>query len=282
MTGQVLTSRAVSILIAVSLLLTPFTGVMFLMGTTEGQGSLPSDYSNGDRVIGSDYAVSHWNITTSYTMNGNLTIRSGGVVTVTGGGLVFAENLGADRIPNTADDRIYYLIIEDGGKLILRNSTITTNLNQLNAFPSLGVIVRNGGVLEANDSTMAFPGHMIIDDSTLTMWRSTITGNSQVGTYCNSTYFPAEVFQYAPVLLFMSSTVNLYDSSLPSIYQTPNPTFNTTQIYANMYNHDYPFVTDHNCRRGRGQMGSGLQPSQDGRGHRLTGYNGAATTEPAL
>jgi subtilase family serine protease len=232
-------------MIVIGLLLTPLASVVFLVGTSEGSGPLPSDYSNGDRVIGSDYAVDAWSVTSTYTMNGNLTIRAGGVVTVTGGGLVFAENIGSDRIAGTSDDRVYTLIIEDGGKLILNNSTLTTNLNQLNSFPSLGVIVRNGGVLEAYDSVLSFPGHMVVDDSTLNMWRSNITGNEQVGVYCNGTYFPEQIFQYAPVLMFMSSTVNLYDSSLPNIYQDLNSTtLNVTQIYAGMYDHDYSFVAD--------------------------------------
>ena len=68
-----------------------------MVSTNEVQGSLPSDYSNGDRIIGSDYTIQSWNVTSTYTMNGNLTIRSGGVVTVTGGGLVFAENIGGDK-----------------------------------------------------------------------------------------------------------------------------------------------------------------------------------------
>ncbi|MDW5561693.1 MAG: CARDB domain-containing protein [Methanomassiliicoccus sp.] len=234
-------------MIVIGLLLTPLATIVFLTGTTEGTGPLPSDYSNGDRIIGSDYAVDTWSVTSLYTMNGNLTIRAGGVVTVNGGGLVFAENIGSDKIAGTADDRVYTLTVEDGGKLILNNSTLTTNLNQLNSFPSLGVIVRNGGVLEAYDSVLSFPGHMVVDDSTLNLWRSNITGNEEVGVYCNDTYFPEAVFQYAPVLLFMSSTVNLYDSSLPNIYQTPNSTtYNTTQLYSAMYDHSYSFASDIN------------------------------------
>jgi len=245
MKGRTLASRAASIMIVIGLLLTPLASVVFLVGTSEGAVLLPSDYSNGDRVIGSDYAVDSWDISSTYTMNGNLTIRAGGVVTVTGGSLVFAENTGSDKIAGTADDRVYTLIIEDGGKLILNNSTLTTNLNQLNSFPSLGVIVRHGGALEAYDSVLSFPGHLVVDDSTLDMWRSSITGNKEVGTYCNSTYFPEQVFQYAPVLMFMSSTVNLYDSSLPDIYETPNSTtYNTTTIYSGMYDHSYSFVSD--------------------------------------
>lgn len=249
MKGRTLASRAASIMMVIGLLLTPLASVVFLMGTTEGTGPLPSDYSNGDRVIGSDYAVDTWSVTSTYTMNGNLTIRAGGVVTVTGGGLVFAENIGSDKIAGTADDRVYTLIIEDGGKLILNNSTLTTNLNQLNSFPSLGVIVRNGGVLEAYDSVLSFPGHLVVDHSKLNLWRSSITGNDQVGTYCNDTYFNEAIFKYAPVLMFMSSTVNLYDSRLPDIYQTPSSnstSYNITQLYAGMYNHRYSFVADVN------------------------------------
>ncbi len=246
MKGRIVANRAASILIVIGLLLSSFTGVVLLMvSTTEGQGFLPSDYSNGDRIIGADYNVHSWNVTSTYTMNGNLTIRAGGVVTVTSGGLVFAENIGSDKVAGTSDDRKYTLIIEDGGKLVLSNSTLSTNLNQLNAFPSLGLIVRHGGILETYDSMLSFPGHMIVDDSTLTMYRSNITGNELVGSYCNDTYFPESIYQYAPVLLFMSSTVSIYDSSLPNIYQTPDiESGRLSQIYSGMYDQTYPFVAD--------------------------------------
>jgi subtilase family serine protease/ribosomal protein L40E len=243
MMGRAFTDRAASILIVVSLLLTPFTGMLFLVGTTEGQGALPTEEIYGDRTLGSDYEQSYWNISSAiYQMNGNLTIRAGGVVSIDNGGLKFAQTTGHDGVPYTGDDRIYWLIIEDGGKLILRNSTLTTNLNQLNAFPSLGVIVRNGGAIEAYDSTIKFPGHLVVDDSTLTMWRSSIAGNPQVATYCDPTYFPVEVFSKAPVLLFSSATVNLFDSSLTDIYEWPEGSVDLTD----MYSHQYPFVADVN------------------------------------
>jgi hypothetical protein len=271
MKGRTLANRAVSVLIALGLLLTPFVGVMLMMGTSEGTGPLPSDYSNGDRVVGGDYTVDTWNVSSMYTMNGNLTIRAGGVVTVTGGGIAFAQNLGSDKLAKTSDDRVYTLIIEDGGRLVLRNSTLTTNLNQLNSFPSLGVIVRNGGVLETYDSVLSFPGHMIVDDSTLYMWRSSITGNSDVSDYCNDTYFPAEIFEAAPVLMFMSSTVNLYDSSLPELFQTPNSTVpGLPALYAGMYDHAYSFVADHD------KSGTGAREGADYYLNRMPSAKGSA------
>jgi subtilase family serine protease/ribosomal protein L40E len=269
--GRTLANRAVSVLIVLGLLLTPIVGVMLMMGTSEGTGPLPSDYSNGDRVIGGDYTVDTWNVTSMYTMNGNLTIRAGGVVTVTEGGIAFAQNLGSDKLAKTSDDRVYTLIIEDGGKLVLRNSTLTTNLNQLNSFPSLGVIVRNGGVLETYDSVLSFPGHMVVDDSTLNMWRSSITGNSEVSDYCNGTYFPAEIFEAAPVLMFMSSTVNLYDSSLPELFQTPNSTVpGLPALYAGMYDHAYSFVAD------RDNSGTGAREKADYYLNRMPSAKGSA------
>lgn len=243
MTGRVLLNRAASILIATALLLTPFTGILLFAGTGGAQ-ALPSEYSNGDRIIGSGYDTPTWEITTETYMNGNLTIKEGGVVVVDHGSLVFSQTLGHDGVVS-ADDFIYTLTIEDGGKLILKNSTLTTRLNNLNAFPSLGVYVHNGSSLEAYDSTLRFPGHLVVEDSALTLWRSTIEGHDTdlIERYCDPTIFPAGEFDDAPVMLLVDATVNLYDSYLrdiyePETYDAPIPNL------APVYDYDYPFASD--------------------------------------
>ncbi len=250
MTGRVLLNRAASILIATALLLTPFTGILLFAGTGGAQ-ALPSEYSNGDRIIGSGYDTPTWEITTETYMNGNLTIKEGGVVVVDHGSLVFSQTLGHDGVVS-ADDFIYTLTIEDGGKLILKNSTLTTRLNNLNAFPSLGVYVHNGSSLEAYDSTLRFPGHLVVEDSALTLWRSTIEGHDteDIAQYCNpnpnpaSEYiFPTGEFDDAPVMLFVDATVKLYDSYLRDLYEPekyPDPIPDLTYVY----DYNYPFADD--------------------------------------
>lgn len=194
---------------------------------------------SNDMIIGADYSIRYWNITdTIYHMRGNLTIRSGGIVNVVNGGLVFDQDTGFDGIAGTGDDHVYRLIIEDGGMLVLNNSILTTNLNQINDYPSLGVIVRNGGVLEAINSILKFPGHMVVDDSTLIMRNSTMIGHSSadIAKYCNQTQFPADFFDDFAALAFISSNIYLYDSSITSLLERNSN--------SSAYDHNYGFAAD--------------------------------------
>ncbi|MCJ7517089.1 MAG: hypothetical protein MUO18_03885 [Methanomassiliicoccales archaeon] len=214
---SILASKSASFLIVWSLMFSSFAGLLLLGVPNVGQAVLPSEYSNGDVIIGADYAISNWAIANRVQyMDGNLTIRSGGVVTITNGGLSFTQDTGPDRIAGTADDHVYTLIVEDGGRLVLERSTLTTHLDLLSDFPSLGVIVRNGGEFEVRNSTLKFPGHMVVDDSTLTMWNATVVGQdpADIGNYCNNTQFLSDSFDDSPVMLFISSVVNIYDSEI--------------------------------------------------------------------
>ncbi|MFP4169442.1 MAG: CARDB domain-containing protein [Methanomassiliicoccales archaeon] len=225
------------------------------------QGS-PSD-SEGDLIIGSDYETSSLNITDRvHFMDGNLTIREGGVLTVENGGISFTQDTGVDGIPGTSDDRVYKLTVEDGGKLIMRNSTLTTELDQINDYPSLGMIVQNGGHVEMNDSVMRFPGHLAVDDSTFIMRNSNITGHSSddIEDYCDEDYFPGDKFSHSPVTLFMSSDVRLYDSEIRKVYEG-----NSTVDSEELHNQTYSFAREdgnrstvtYNLSRNPGALGAG-------------------------
>ena len=218
-----------------------FAGLIVLGIPGVGQAQLLSVLSNGDRIIGSDYDQSAWNIDNRVElMNGNLTVRAGGVVTVTNGGLSFAQDTGPDGMAGTADDHVYTLIVEDGGRLVLQGSVLTTLLDTIHNYPSLGVMVRSGGVLEANDSLMQFPGHIIVDDSTLIMRNSTITGHdaADISTFCDPEQFPSDVFDDSAVLMIVSSDAFLYDSTIEGLFENSTlPLFTTAS-------HSYGFVAD--------------------------------------
>ncbi|MDH7508971.1 MAG: CARDB domain-containing protein [Methanomassiliicoccales archaeon] len=230
-----LVSKSVSILTVWSLIFSSLAGFFVFTIPEKGEAASPSN----DMIVGADYSIRYWNITdTLYHMRGNLIIRSGGIVNVVNGGLVFDQDTGPDGIAGTDDDHVYTLIVEDGGKLILNNSILTTNLNQINDYPSLGVIVRNGGVLEAINSVLKFPGHMVVDDSTLIMRNSTMKGHSSadIAKYCNQTQFPADFFDDFAVLAFVSSNIYLYDSSITGLLER-----NSTSP---AYDHSYSFAAD--------------------------------------
>ncbi len=239
-----LAKKTTSFAIVWTMILSSLTGLFIGEVVAPSEGALASIDDNGDIFIGSDYENDSLYIEDrTHYLDANLTVRSGGTVIVENGGLSFTQDSGADGIPGTSDDNVYSLVVEDGGKLILRNSVLTTTLNQLYDIPNLGVIVRNGGMLQANDSTLKFPGHLVVDNSTLEMRNSTLTGHNstQISTYCMSDYFPADSFQFSPVTLFMSSTVNIYDSTINKLYERGGDT--------NIYNSTFTFAADDGDRR---------------------------------
>jgi len=240
MKNDLLWERLFSLAIVLTMITSSFAGLMIIGFSSSTQGLEQSQLPNGDLIIGSDYEIDELTISGSvHYMDGNLEIRKGGTLIVDNGGLSFTQDTGADGVPGTSDDRVYSLTVEDGGKLIVRNSTITTRLNLIYDFPSLGFIAQNGAFIELNDSTLQFPGFIVVDNSTFTMRNSTIKGHdsSDISNYCKPTYFPPGAFDDSAVLLLSSSDVHLYDSNIEDVFEDE-------VNYSEMYVHNYPFASD--------------------------------------
>ncbi|MEM0448377.1 MAG: CARDB domain-containing protein [Methanomassiliicoccales archaeon] len=238
-------NRIISFAIVWCLVTSLFAGLLIVV-PEESEAALPSILPNGDVIIGSDYEFSTWPINPNLNgaeikMRGNLTIRSGGIVTINDGTLSFAQDIGMDRIPGTADDHVYKLIIEDGGRLILNRATLTTHLDTIFNYPSLGVLVRNGGVLQATDSVLKFPGHIVVDSSQLVLTDSVVTGHlsTDISKYCIPSYFPSDFFDDSAVILSVSSTCTLMNSRVERIYEN-----SSVPLPPSTYNHNYPFASD--------------------------------------
>lgn len=243
-------NRIASFAIVWCLVFSLFAGLMVVV-PSEAKALLPSILPNGDVVIGSDYEFSSWPTNpdlngANIKMKGNLTVRAGGTVTIIDGTLSFAQDIGLDRVPGTPDDHIYTLIVEDGGRLVLNHATLTTHLDYLCDFPSLGVLVQNGGSFEATDSVLKFPGLMVVDASQLTLTNTVVTGHAaeDISTYClqdapaNQDYFPVDSFDDSAVIYAVSSTCNLINSRVERIYEGDVPT------NPEVYNYAYAFATD--------------------------------------
>ena len=240
--------RAASILLAVSVVLSSFTGFLIFAVGGSGQALIPSNEDidgAGDWYIGEEYEQSDKYVNGDWSLSGNLTIRSGGVVTIDGGTLAFAQEYKPGESIKT-----FSLIIEDGGKLVLKNATLTARIDGVAyAFPSLGIMVRSGGVFEAYDSNIIASGHLVVDDSTFNLTRSKILAHTTaaVEDRCDPGYFPTGEFDDSLVILFMSSQVNLFDSRIEGIYEPSDEGTNKSQ----MYDHDYGFVKDVNSNGNR-------------------------------
>ena len=229
---------------AISVVLSSFTG--FLIFAVGDAGQATSFEDTGDLYIGEDYGLPYKHVRGGLPLTGDLYIRSGGVLIIDGGSLEFMQEYVE---PGHPTNRISTLIIEDGGKLVLRNATLTSriiNVNVTSALPSLGILVRNGGVFEAYDSTIMASGHLVVDDSTFNLTRSKVVGfnDADVKDHCDQALFPSTDFDDSLVMLFMSSRVNLIESSIEDVFESDN------EDGSEMFSHNYGFVNDVNAANG--------------------------------
>ncbi|MHC1679756.1 MAG: CARDB domain-containing protein [Methanomassiliicoccales archaeon] len=183
------TTKALSLLIVWCMVCSAFAGMLVLMVPGAGQALSPSEV-NGDVYIGQDFTINEWQVSGNSPISGDLVIRAGGVVIVTNGQLTFLNY----------DGHINKLVVEDGGQLIMINSTLKVQRELYDYDYALGVLVRNGGLLYAEDSNLDFNGHLLVDDATLIAHRTVING---------------------PLFTAMSADVQLYDSEMTAVPGRP-------------------------------------------------------------
>lgn len=203
-------SKALSLLIVWCMIISSFAGLLIFTVPEAGQALSPSVDANGDRYIGSDYVNDTWYISGLQNLNGNLTIGAGGTVVVEDGVLNFLS------YQTATVSRVHHLTIEDGGALMLTNSYLTAENTLYGAYNALGVLVRNGGLLMAESSTLDFQGKMLIDDASFIANASQING---------------------PLMTVVSSDIQLYDSAINGI---PGKPTNVNEVYS------YPFAASYN------------------------------------
>lgn len=264
MTDDLLRNRLLSLVVVMAMISSSLAGLIVIGTSPATQGLETSQLPNGDLIIGSDYEIDELTIAgTVHYMDGNLTIKKGGILILESSELSFTQDTGPDGIPGTMDDRVFTFTVEDGGQLIVRDSTITTHLDLIYDFPSLGFIAQHGAYIEVNDSTMRFPGFIVVDNSTLVMRNSVIEGHPQddIASYCNETAFPSVAFDDAPVMLLVSSDVYIFESRVNDIFEGQV----SSLIYPSIYNHHYSFVSDdsnrieatYNLTRNPSELGAG-------------------------
>src|SRR5438046_2219666 len=116
-----------------------------------------------------------WTITTPqvcsgvlYTVDGSITINSGGSLTLINGGLKFSKD---------ATHAGYSLNVNAGGALILDNSIVTTNPTLINPYLKLALTVSGAGsqLAMSNGAKLKFPGWSNATRASPTLTDSTLT-----------------------------------------------------------------------------------------------------------
>lgn len=192
-------------------------------------GLLTLDQAAADIVVvNGDWTVTGTNVYdgTIFKVDGNIYIESGALLEIRNGGIIFLED----------SAHIYQLEIRDGasghGTLILDNSFLTTEPNQLSDYLKLDIIVagtlilRNGSLIK-HPGTLSTSGTAVVD-----VRNSEITGftTEEIASF----NLDPDDNDDAPVMTFAgSSTVVIAASTVSRLYENaaspgPDPRYNIT------------------------------------------------------
>ena len=234
------TGKLAGIVVVALFIVSAFFGGINLISSTASAASAMPSQQGGNVTVGTGYSLTSWNLSGgTQILQGNLTIRAGGVVTLSNETLMFDEFSASG---NYASAPVYHISVVDGGKLIMKHSVVTTNLQLINDIPVLGVFESNGAsIVMSAHSSFVFPGQFVSYMSNLTMINSTVTGfqaSQFSANYINSSVFPASVFANPPVVSFYSSNVVLQNSRM--YMYSLNGAYNSTTVYKE----HYPFASD--------------------------------------
>jgi ribosomal protein L40E len=158
-----------------------------------------------------------------------------GNVTVTGTGNLTIRDATMSVISNYAPTQRRTITVSgNNAVLYLDHGTITSYLDQINPWPSLDLIVQNGGHLIASgQSVLMFPGHItlstgahvILHDTQIVKLPDTEVGQYVVGSSGLVTFDSAND---GPAISITDSTWEMYDSRIPNL-----PEY-TTQLASNI------------------------------------------------
>ncbi|QLH74933.1 MAG: hypothetical protein HPY73_05410 [Methanomassiliicoccales archaeon] len=238
--GDKLTKFA-SAMIVWCMVSTSLLGLLLVAAPIVAEGA---GVSNADVTIGADNPLVIMG--GIYVLGHNLTVGSGGTAYFENCRINVTQNYDPAH-PFDPADLMYWIKVQDGGQLILKNVTVTNQLVTQNMpAPGLGIIVRNDGYMLVQNSTLAFPGHFVVDNAHLIMWDSVVKGidAQTIAEECDLSYFVPDYFDDAPVMLFISSDVQLYNTKLLGTFKNSIWT-NTPDLLS----FSYPFATDDSSRK---------------------------------
>ncbi len=159
-----------------------------------------------------------------YPIGGNVTVN-GGTLTLRNLEFRFEEFTATGNRWYASDLNFrFHFLVENGGRVTLVNSTVTTDPNTANVYEKLNLTLTNHSVLAANDhSALAFPGWVWVHASSALFLNNSLVEPNQIPL----TTLPALNFtvdnSYAPALnVSGGSQVVTFNSSIIGIYKDPN------------------------------------------------------------
>jgi RNA polymerase subunit RPABC4/transcription elongation factor Spt4 len=160
----------------------------------------------------------------TFVQQGNITVQAGGqliIEDVTLDFVQFVSNTG------TLSQRVSHIYtFTDQGTTDLVNASIVTDTSVLNAYAKLTLNISAGGVFDATNSSLMFPGWIQVygPGSTLSLNLSTIRGNPAIQTLIENESLEADTVYAASLSASDGAQVSLWASSIVGVY-TDNVTF---------------------------------------------------------
>src|SRR5881409_4114014 len=168
-----------------------------------------------------------WTITTAqvcsgilYSVDGTISINSGGSLTLVNGGLSFSKDTSHEG---------YALNVNAGGELVLDNSIVTTQTDAINPYLKLAFTVSGAGSHFAmkNGAIVKFPGWFNATGATIDITGSQITGFSSTELFGLGVY--QDDNDDSPLISWASTTASLYGSRIERVYENASaPSGNAT------------------------------------------------------
>ena len=174
--------------------------------------------THGDLVVasGQTYTIQPAGGSHTYSQGGNITVQAGGTLIVRNITLLFVEFV-ADT--GTAESRLSHVLhFADAGTVNFYNSTLTTDVQLLNAYAKLNVSVT--GTLSAWNTTFAFPGWVRATGAAavVTFNGSTLEANPGVAHVVEPPVIQADT-EYAPTVVATGgASVNFLGSNVTNTY----------------------------------------------------------------
>jgi RNA polymerase subunit RPABC4/transcription elongation factor Spt4 len=180
--------------------------------------STPSDITHGDLVVGAGetFTIQPTLGGRTYFQGGNVTVLSGGTLIVQNVTLSFVQFVSDS---GTAQSRLSHIVhFLDQGTVRVYNSTITTDVNVLNAYPKLNLTVT--GTFTAWTSTLAFPGWITSSGigAAVTLNSSTLTSNPGVAGLSEPSVILGDSDYSASLIAVNGGAINLFNSTENATY----------------------------------------------------------------
>src|SRR2546428_544673 len=184
-------------------------------------------------VITGDWTITNTQVCSGilYSVDGTISINSGGSLTLTDGGLSFSKDTSHEG---------YALNVNAGGELVLDHSIVTTQTDSISPFLKLAFTVSgaNSRFTMKNSASLKFPGWFNATSATINVTDSKITGftdSELTGLGINT-----DDNNDAPLMAWTTTTASVYRSRIERLYEYPGGTPGNVLLTStsNLYSYD--------------------------------------------